>query len=384
MDWYYGCGNSDFLVPKYEEDLLERQPSPDSWSEWGISKPEGFDSPRECLIMDTDEAEVEFNFIHESFSNEIEFDPSLYDKDQSSSTSSSACGGLPEQPFQQTPRSCDHQPKYHLQDLSTFEHMDDIFLDSVLEDFPCVESLHKSLFYPENQCSNTTGDHNILVSEKFFPSGGVQKDIADSEFVPCNSDCKDFLDIEAVKVLDPIEQSNGDETMHEQFSLEEFTLQGFEMLIAKFTEKTRICIRDALYRLARNTKQHVVENQDGDLDMHQAMPDTVYNETMRSEDNKPMESETNSVDRAIANLMFNKMEVNMLDLPFTTQVNLKQELPAEAEVPRFGPKNQQENLEPYIFWFTCIQGLAVSIQIRFDFDRNSASVNLSENLGSGF
>jgi len=46
----------------------------------------------------------------------------------------------------------------------------------------------------------------------------------------------------------------------------------------------------------------------------------------RSEDKKPMESETNSVDRAVANLMFNKMEINILDIPFTTLVNLKQEV----------------------------------------------------------
>lgn len=46
----------------------------------------------------------------------------------------------------------------------------------------------------------------------------------------------------------------------------------------------------------------------------------------RSEDNKPMESESNSVDRAVANLMFNKMEINIIDLPLTTLVNLKQEV----------------------------------------------------------
>lgn len=186
-----------------------------------------------------------------------------------------------------------------------YKHEPVIAWDSVLEDFPCVESLHKSFFYPENQCSSNT-------------TGGVQKDFEASDLVPCNLDSKDCLDIEghAVKVLDPFEQSNGDDTMLEQFSLEEFTLQDFEMIIAQFTEKTRIGFRDAMYRLARNTKQHVVEDLDGALN----------NETMRSEDKKPMESETNRVDRAVASLMFNKMELNILDLPLTTLVNLKQEV----------------------------------------------------------
>ncbi|XP_027354266.1 protein LNK3-like isoform X2 [Abrus precatorius] len=345
MDWYYGRGHNDFLVPKDQEELFERYPSPDNWSKWGISEPEGFNSPQKCLIMNTKATEVEFNFIDESFNNEIEFDPSPYDKDQSSS--SSVCGELPEQSFQQTALSCDHQPKYQLQDLSSFENMDDIFLDSVLEDFPCVENLQKSFFYSKNQRSNI--------------SGGLQKDIAASGFVPCNLDYKDCPNIEAkaVEVLDPFELSNEDMTMHEQLSHEESTLQDLEMIIAQFTEKTRICFRDALYRLARDTK-HEVEELDGSLNMHQAMPSAVYSETMRSENQKPIiESETNSLDRAVANLMFNKMEINILDLEAVGSKGLQgksskpldvarnfhysqpHEVPTDAEVPRFGLTDQE-------------------------------------------
>ncbi|XP_061366736.1 protein LNK3-like isoform X3 [Gastrolobium bilobum] len=134
------------------------------------------------------------------------------------------------------------------------------------------------------------------------------------------------MDVETVKVLDPFEQYSGDEAMHEQSSVEKSTLQDLEMVTAQFTEKTRICFRDALYRLARNTKlrHHVVEDLDGDLNMQQSMLQAVHNETLRSEDKKPMESETNIVDRAVANLMFNKMEINMLDLPLTTLLNFNQ------------------------------------------------------------
>lgn len=242
-----------------------------------------------------------------------------------------------------------------------YKHEPVIAWDSVLEDFPGAENLHKSFFYPQNQCSNLTG--------------GVQKDIAASEFDPCNSDSKDCLDIEAIKVLDPLEQSNGDETMFEQSSLEECTLQGFEMLISQFPEKTRICFRDALHRLARNTR-HVAQDLDGDLNMHQTVADSDYNEITRYEDNKPMESKTNNVDRAIASLMFTKMEINILDLPPTTLVNLKQEVfrskcpqgksskssnvtqkshyphpekvSAEAVVPRFGLEDQEEATESYL------------------------------------
>ncbi|MCI18234.1 hypothetical protein A2U01_0039387, partial [Trifolium medium] len=50
--------------------------------------------------------------------------------------------------------------------------------------YPCAENLNKSFyFYPENQCSNSTG--------------GYQKDIEASEFVPCNSNSDDCLNIES-------------------------------------------------------------------------------------------------------------------------------------------------------------------------------------------
>ncbi|XP_027341963.1 protein LNK3-like isoform X2 [Abrus precatorius] len=311
MDWYYGSGVNDYLVPK-DQDLLDRHPSPDCWSNWGISATE----------------------------------------DQSSS--SSVCGGLPEQSFQQTALSCD-QHNYQLQDLPRFEPMNDIFLDPTPEDLPCVddENLDKSTnISPEHQCSGAPG---IL-----------QKDIAASKYVSCSSESKDCPDTKAlpVNILDSFEQSSNDDGMSEKSSLEEFILKDLEMIIGQFTERNRICFRDALYRLARNTEQQdVALDQHGDLNMPKAMPHMDHNEIVRSQHKKPMESETNSVDRVIANLMFNNMEFN-IHSPLTSSINSMQQvigskcgneesskalnmgqkfhypqpqkLPADAEVPRFG------------------------------------------------
>lgn len=86
----------------------------------------------------------------------------------------------------------------------------------------------------------------------------------------------------------------------------------------------------------------------------------------RSQDKEAMESETNSIDRVIANLMFNNMEFNMHGPPLTPSVNSMQQvigskcsealnlaqkfktpypqkLPADAEVPKFGLTNQQRD-----------------------------------------
>ncbi|XP_058744184.1 protein LNK3-like [Vicia villosa] len=285
MDWYYGCGTNDFVVPG-DQDLLATHPSPENWSKWGINAPEGYNSPKNFMSMDSSTTEAEFNFDGESFSNRVKFESSSYDKAQSSS--SSVCEGLTDQSFQQTSLSRNHhrrQTNYQLQELSSsFEQTDDIFLDSILEDFPCAENLNKSFyFYPENQCSNSPG--------------GLQRDMAASEFLSCNSNSDDCLNIETLQILDHSEQFNGDEAMHNHSSIEESTLQNLEAIISQFNDKTRISFRDALYRLARDTKQqHPADDLDGDISMQEAL---------RSDDQQPMESETNSVDRAVANLMFN-------------------------------------------------------------------------------
>ncbi|KAE9620852.1 hypothetical protein Lalb_Chr01g0007431 [Lupinus albus] len=172
-------------------------------------------------------------------------------------------------------------------------------LDSVIDDLSCAEDQHKSFYFsPENTRKNKPRRSH--------------EDIEASKFVPYYSNSNDCLDIEC----------NRDETTHAQSSLEESILQNLEMAIAQFTGKTRICFRDALYRLARDTKQqNLVENLDGDLNIQESMPHEVLNETMRSEDKEAMETDTNNVDRAVANLMYNKMETNMQDLPLTTSLN---------------------------------------------------------------
>ena len=364
MDWYYGSDVNDFLVPK-DQDLLDRHPSPGCWSNWGVNANEGFNLPKKFVVMDFMDESFDNQFrlessIHnrfnESLNNQIELESSLQDKDGSSS--SSVCGGLPEKSFQQTALSCD-QPNHQLQDLPRFKQTDDIFLDYVPEDLPYVDNLEKSFnFSPENQC---------------ITPGQLQKHTAAS-----NSD--DLLDIKALpaNVLDSYEQSSRDEVLNEQSSLEESILHDLEMVIGQFTEKTRICFRDALYRLARNNEhQHSVQDQEKDVDMKNVMLHMDQNQTVRSQEKIPMESETNCVDRVIANLMFNKMEYNMHGLPMmTSTVSSEQEvtdsnaiytknskasnpaqkfhypnqqkLPGDSEVPWFEISNQQKDMSSHI------------------------------------
>lgn len=57
---------------------------------------------------------------------------------------------------------------------------------------------------------------------------------------------------------------------------------------------------------------------------------------IRSGKDKAMESETNFIDRAIANLLFNKMEPNVRGLPIVASKNPKQELIEETGSPKYG------------------------------------------------
>ncbi|XP_072085510.1 LOW QUALITY PROTEIN: uncharacterized protein [Arachis hypogaea] len=334
MDWYYGSDVNDFLVPK-DQDLLDRHPSPGCWSNWGVNANEGFNLPKKFVVMDFMDESFDNPFrlessIHdrfnESLNNQIELESSLQDKDGSSS--SSVCGDC-------------------LRNLFNKLHFHVI---SLITSFKIYRDSNRPMIF----------------------SCQLQKHTAAS-----NSD--DFLDKALpANVLDSYEQSSRDEVLNEQSSLEESILHDLEMVIGQFTEKTRICFRDALYRLARNNEhQHSVQDQEKDVDMKNVMLHMDQNQTMRSQEKIPMESETNCVDRVIANLMFNKMEYNMHGLPMmTSTVSSEQEvtdsnaiytknskasnpaqkfhypnqqkLPGDGEVPWFEISNQQKDMSSHI------------------------------------
>ncbi|KAJ7949393.1 protein LNK3-like isoform X1 [Quillaja saponaria] len=298
MDCYYGSGLDDLVVPE-DQEFSDRLPSPDSWSKWGISSPEVFDSAKK-FTMDTNEMEEDLDLYDLSLSEEVELETSVYDKYQSSG--SSVCGGFPEQFYAETDRSRD-SPNHQLQYLGGFEQMDDIFLHSVFEDLHGPETSKKSFCYsPESNCGKMPRDNlltNISVdsdmhdlesskylkTHDFSPPGGLQKeDVAAPQFVPCNTKKNDHLPEEAstFEVLAPFEKNIQGDSMHEESSFQQSALHELELVMAQFTEETRICFRDALYRLARNSKQQqIAEHQDGCCATQEAIPWTDHSETTR-------------------------------------------------------------------------------------------------------
>lgn len=333
MDWYFGNATADELVVPKEQDLSDRLPSPDSWLQWGRSPSESFGSQNKYFVTETKPTREELNLDGMSLCDEVGME--LYNQELEQSSGSSICGGLSGRSPHKTRRSHD-RPDYQLDDLAEMDQMDDIFLSSLLEEeVPGMENFrgsfcsssrpHCAMTPADNLLSDMildsqsisgdlqgTGSSKYLKTHDFSPpvdweNGGV----SDSHFIPCNMGQKVCPPVKALSelVLVPAELSSANECVYEETSVEESVLQDLEMVMAQLNEKTRICFRDALYRLAKNSKQNTTAHtQSGDMAFEK--PQT----SSRSVKTEARESETNTIDRAIANLMFSKMEYNAQDI----------------------------------------------------------------------
>lgn len=123
MDWSFGVGVDDLIVPK-DGGLSDRLPSPDSWSKWGIGAFESFPSYYKDGAFDHKFAAEEHGFNGTSLCDEVEMEDSVYDRYQSST--SSACGGFSDDTFQRTGLSSNRSN--HQLGLAGSGQMDDIFL----------------------------------------------------------------------------------------------------------------------------------------------------------------------------------------------------------------------------------------------------------------
>ncbi|XVF82467.1 hypothetical protein PTKIN_Ptkin16aG0050900 [Pterospermum kingtungense] len=257
MDWYFGNDMEDVVVPN-DQELADRLPSPESWSNWGLAAPGNFESSNKCFFVDANLTHNKLKF-NGKFWNDTEFESAADVK--SPSSWSSRCGGLSDESLYQAPLS-PPLPDYELDD------MDDTFLSSLLEDMPGNEDLHQS----------------FCLSPEYEP--GRMPD--------------DYL----------LRDMNRNRFVSEATSLEESVLQELAVVTAQLSDKTRICFQDAFYRLAKNSKQNpVAQDQQGNLYARAHSPKwTISEEIIRSANKKTTESETNAIDRTVANLTFDKIE----------------------------------------------------------------------------
>ena len=102
--------------------------------------------------------------------------------------------------------------------------------------------------------------------------------------------------------------SDHDNEREKETSPEESALQELERATAKLTARTRNCFRDSLYRLAENSKKQTVnQHQNGDHVVEKNLVKIFHDNALRVGETR--ESKTNAIDRAIASLMFTKMDL---------------------------------------------------------------------------
>ncbi|XVF67198.1 hypothetical protein PTKIN_Ptkin10aG0101200 [Pterospermum kingtungense] len=137
----------------------------------------------------------------------------------------------------------------------------------------------------------------------------VQKQVRQSEQDEGTSEA------EGVSVGNPAEldssnapESSSVSSVLDEVSLEATSFRQLQQVMEKLDIRTKLCIRDSLYRLARSAEQrHNCTNMKGGMrDDKDASGPLVVEETNKCTGFMDMETDTNPIDRSIAHLLFHR------------------------------------------------------------------------------
>nr|GEV95338.1 reverse transcriptase domain-containing protein [Tanacetum cinerariifolium] len=292
MEWYFSNAVEDLVVPKdYEQQ--EMITSPESWSQMGMNGFGGSSFPKKNFNSNVNMTREELTFNGgKNFYTSINMTDSNNEVSKSNNSSMSqelySNGGSllwnDQADFQQ-----------FTDEEARINHMDDVFFSSLLEEEdPTKDSTetHGNAYLDNNASifeDEMVNSHNI---------GSRGQSIGSSKYLKTHafSPSTDWVNREASTTCQMPKNTSYENTM------EESVLNDLERVTAQFTDKTRICFRDALYRLAESSKQSLSSCQDGESMM------TSNDDTIMAGETEDSESKTNVIDRAVANLMFHKFE----------------------------------------------------------------------------
>ncbi|XP_010520087.1 PREDICTED: protein LNK3 isoform X2 [Tarenaya hassleriana] len=286
MDGYLGRSFDDFVVPKCQESS-DAFAAPDFWGGWAMNIPE---APEKCFIMD------HYDAMNHGFSG------GLYSQMETRSIQESKKLNIYADLCSET--KDDHR---QLHDFDGIQQMDDIFL-SILEDVPGNWSRDPSSGLGCLKPSNDYVDSSTFVDS-------LSCDVPMSPFAPCSSGPCHDMPLKGQRPFTVLDLSEGDrsnEYSEVEASMEEEVLHDLQRATEKLTDETRKCFRDTFYRLAKNS---VHDPEDHRPAQARGSHGGDQSDRIRSRRQHGTESETNSIDRAIANLTFNKMESNIEMFP---------------------------------------------------------------------
>ncbi|KAL1802685.1 hypothetical protein ACET3Z_031332 [Daucus carota] len=318
MEWYFSNDGDDLVVPK-DMKPIDRLPSPNSWSDWGVS-----DFHKK-------------NIDAENLCDELDLSISRHQM-ECSSNSSMSYG------FQNNLQQWGTSTQRQSDDIQ----MDEIYMNSLLDEDLATENLYGSSSFSPQSNSNFGGS-NYYDNDTFSPKTDWNREASNS-----------FPSIKEPVLKDSVasEHGTGRVYMHEQTSLEESVLQELEMVTSKLNLKTRNCFRDSLYRLAENSRTNTsTPVQNGDLVIEKKTVETVNNEKSSVQETEATESKTNAIDRAVANLMFAKMDFFVEE---ESQAPVKESQNVKCEADGRTEQFQYNSGEP---WATCFPMLVGDAEV---------------------
>ncbi|CAN1813518.1 Protein LNK3 [Linum perenne] len=324
-------GYDDLVVPKDQSLSDGFQSSESCWSNWGLDQ-----FPQKYFVSNGNPALEQLRFDGQTCCDQLEMESgSIQEKELSSCLSFGGRLGS-DNSFQRTGTTTQEEQDYQRGGMAGIEHMDDQFLSSLIDDLqemddnqnsPCFSSESQDCVIPGEEIWTDAGVDSGSVSSNGFTTGSscthsyfhsTDRETSrafPSQSGPCVSEKK--TGVQQLKVPSFVSVPSEDDCTNLQVqdepSCEEAALHELDLVMTQLTTKTRICLRDALYRLAKNSRPLEAAYEELDMDI------PSWSE------GSGMEPQTNQIDRAIANMMFNKMELDVMDYHMSTPDNSDQD-----------------------------------------------------------
>ncbi|PHT40990.1 Cilia- and flagella-associated protein 20 [Capsicum baccatum] len=326
MDWFSRADDGYLVVPRGFDGF---SPSSDSWSKWDSTPFGNFKSGMKRNNMRSYVGAEDCEVTGNGLSSDVDMEKFGIDEEPFDNAASQASYCNMDQWSSYPPE----QLEFHLDNLASIDQLDDVFLSSLLADGPTGMDAAD-----ETSDLSTDSPHSMLMDDD--QAGNEDSNSEHMTTNSCAGTAKYFsahaftspVDWRSREVNNPyllekapqpeiavkLEHDKGDSRVSDkEISMEESILQHLENLTSQLTEQTRICFRDSLYRLADNSKQDACQSRN-------AMTD--QDSTWFSKE-EATESQTNVIDRTVANLLFSNVEFGVSEgssLDFAESSNIRQ------------------------------------------------------------
>lgn len=341
MEWYLREDCDGLIVPSHREaseaeNIEDALPAQHDWNYWGTTESKLMTSPNK--YHDT--------FVTPSMENsnsgrQMYFEASkeapMYRGEGSSGSGAHGVPSLNGCSLRSSETSSRGRSVFKTE--NDVERMDDIFINSFLEeDQLCPDSVYTSTSFEDMLSDMLSDSPNLLDS----PGRESETCMDACNFVTCMDDIsknwnkednspscmasdesKRFIGYSADHNLTesgpPITgTTNGSEAVANMDGLEcseAVALLELEDVMLQMSEKSRICFRDAMYRLAKSFEQkHNITQIRSEIAADRSFPSQVSCDNSRMGGPRSMEAATNMIDRTVANLMFNEKHCGLPEL----------------------------------------------------------------------